>query len=200
MSCVKGRAPWYDLTTGRVKDPLIIGVGGGTCSGKSEFCEQIKQDMQLVGNQLVCLSEHSFYKTPPPGRFSSFPFSFSFLFFFSFGSLLLPRFLMLFLIFFFCVCVCFLHSIFLNNFFPSNAQNYNWDHPAALDFDLFYETINAFKCGKNVEVKPKKHSPHDEENNKADEVYGADVLLIVGTLVLYEPKLRELMDLKVCVG
>uniref|UniRef100_A0A7S4L306 uracil phosphoribosyltransferase n=1 Tax=Paramoeba aestuarina TaxID=180227 RepID=A0A7S4L306_9EUKA len=113
-----------------------------------EFCNQVKHHMKLLGNQLVCVSEHSFYKTPPE---------------------------------------------------DSNSQNYNWDHPEAVDFELFYNTLNSLKLGKNVEIAVKKHSPHDSENNKNEEVYGADVLLVVGTLVLYEPKLRELMDLKVFI-
>ena len=90
MANLKGRAPWYDLATGRVKDPLIIGVAGGSCSGKSEFCDQIKEEMgkKLVGNQLVCISEHSFYKTPPIGRYL-FSFIFSLYLFFPLFPLLL---------------------------------------------------------------------------------------------------------------
>eukprot|EP01120_Amphizonella_sp_Union-15-10_P010370 TRINITY_DN4138_c0_g1_i1.p1 TRINITY_DN4138_c0_g1~~TRINITY_DN4138_c0_g1_i1.p1 ORF type:complete len:365 (-),score=62.39 TRINITY_DN4138_c0_g1_i1:4-1098(-) len=60
---MEGRPPWYDAT-GSIKTPLLIGVCGGSASGKSSVCSEIIKRMKIPW---VCLlSLDSFYKGLTP--------------------------------------------------------------------------------------------------------------------------------------
>ncbi|KAJ8977653.1 hypothetical protein NQ317_002455, partial [Molorchus minor] len=53
------------------KTPFLIGVGGGTASGKSTVCKRIMQklgqvDMDQKQRQVVCISQDSFYRELSP--------------------------------------------------------------------------------------------------------------------------------------
>ncbi|GAM27797.1 hypothetical protein SAMD00019534_109730, partial [Acytostelium subglobosum LB1] len=54
-----GRPPWYD-TTGKPKCPLVIGVCGGSASGKTSVCHKVIQSLNV--RWVVLLSMDSFYK------------------------------------------------------------------------------------------------------------------------------------------
>uniref|UniRef100_A0A1L8DLA6 uridine/cytidine kinase n=1 Tax=Nyssomyia neivai TaxID=330878 RepID=A0A1L8DLA6_9DIPT len=52
---------------GEVKQPFLIGVAGGTASGKSTVCKRIMEqlgqaDMDHAQRQVVCISQDSFYR------------------------------------------------------------------------------------------------------------------------------------------
>lgn len=44
------------------KNPFLIGVAGGTASGKSTLCEKIMEKLGIGSDQVVCLSQESFYR------------------------------------------------------------------------------------------------------------------------------------------
>ncbi|XP_059607913.1 uridine-cytidine kinase isoform X1 [Phlebotomus argentipes] len=55
------------MTNGEVKQPFLIGVAGGTASGKSTVCKRIMEqlgqaDMDHTQRQVVCISQDSFYR------------------------------------------------------------------------------------------------------------------------------------------
>merc|ERR1712137_407006 len=54
-----GRPPWYDRG-GSSKKPFIIGVSGGTSSGKTTVCHKIVEELNIPW--AVLLSQDSFYK------------------------------------------------------------------------------------------------------------------------------------------
>lgn len=59
MLFTAGRPPWYD-TEGQLKVPFIIGVGGGSASGKTTVARKI---IESLGVQwVILLSMDSFYK------------------------------------------------------------------------------------------------------------------------------------------
>ena len=55
-----GRAPWYDSEECSVKSPLIIGVTGGTASGKTTVCSRVKSRLQTPWVSLISMD--SFYR------------------------------------------------------------------------------------------------------------------------------------------
>ncbi|KAN0034382.1 hypothetical protein ACTFIV_000888 [Dictyostelium citrinum] len=54
-----GRPPWYD-SKGNLKNPLVIGVCGGSASGKTTVCDKIIANLNV--RWVVLLSMDSFYK------------------------------------------------------------------------------------------------------------------------------------------
>ncbi|KYQ93010.1 uridine kinase [Tieghemostelium lacteum] len=66
-----GRPPWYDLS-GKLKNPLVIGVCGGSASGKTSVCERVIANLNV--RWVVLLSMDSFYLQMPhdadPGKYN----------------------------------------------------------------------------------------------------------------------------------
>ncbi|KAF2070488.1 hypothetical protein CYY_008186 [Polysphondylium violaceum] len=66
-----GRPPWYD-STGKLKNPLVIGVCGGSASGKTSVCDKVIEALNV--RWVVLLSMDSFYlqlpKTADPGKYN----------------------------------------------------------------------------------------------------------------------------------
>jgi uridine kinase len=60
-----GRAPWWD-ETGRSREPFMIGVTGGTASGKTTVCRKIIDQLNLPW--VVILSMDRFYRTLMPAE------------------------------------------------------------------------------------------------------------------------------------
>eukprot|EP01114_Cavostelium_apophysatum_P020564 TRINITY_DN6931_c0_g2_i1.p1 TRINITY_DN6931_c0_g2~~TRINITY_DN6931_c0_g2_i1.p1 ORF type:complete len:452 (-),score=92.24 TRINITY_DN6931_c0_g2_i1:114-1469(-) len=58
-----GRPPWYDAT-GSVKEPFMVGICGGTASGKTTVCQKIIESLQV--RWVLVLSMDSFYKVLTP--------------------------------------------------------------------------------------------------------------------------------------
>jgi uridine kinase len=54
-----GRPPWYD-STGSLKQPFLIGVAGGTASGKTTVCKNIIEKLRV--RWVLLLSMDSFYR------------------------------------------------------------------------------------------------------------------------------------------
>lgn len=84
---------------------------------------------------------------------------------------------------------------FVNN---SNITAFNFDHPEAFDTDLLYERLLALKDGKAVDIPQYdfvKHSRKEETFH----IDPAPVIILDGLMILYEQKIRELLDLKIYV-
>mmetsp|Transcript_47418 Transcript_47418/g.78594 ORF Transcript_47418/g.78594 Transcript_47418/m.78594 type:complete len:567 (-) Transcript_47418:327-2027(-) len=142
------RSPWYNTKGTRV-EPLVIGVTGGTASGKTTVCRKIIDKLGIPW--VVLLSMDRFYRNLTPAE----------------------------------------HKIV-------EAGKFNWDHPSAFDWPLFQKTIAAIRSGRSVDVPRYDFSTNSREKKK-DTVYGADIVIIEGILVLHDKPLRELMDIKVFV-
>ncbi|KOB64116.1 Uridine-cytidine kinase 2 [Operophtera brumata] len=64
----------YSSTNGfESKTPFLIGVAGGTASGKSTVCQRImeklgQQHKEQIERRVVCISQDSFYRTLSPSE------------------------------------------------------------------------------------------------------------------------------------
>uniref|UniRef100_A0AC34QT02 Uridine kinase n=1 Tax=Panagrolaimus sp. JU765 TaxID=591449 RepID=A0AC34QT02_9BILA len=145
----KGRPPWYDITGQRLKKPYLIGICGGSASGKTTVARSI---IERLGMQWVTvLSMDSFYKVLTPEQ----------------------------------------HEL-------AKANEYNFDNPNSFDFDLLYEALKRLSEGKSVDVPVYDFTTHKRDIN-TKVMYGADVLIFEGILAFYDPKIVDLMDIKIFV-
>lgn len=74
----------------------------------------------------------------------------------------------------------------------------NFDHPHSIDFDLLVEHLKELKKGNPIEQPVYSFKEH----NRAKETLTVEpkkVMLVEGILVLANPKLRELFDIKIFV-
>lgn len=74
----------------------------------------------------------------------------------------------------------------------------NFDHPNSIDFDLLIEQVRKLKSGKTIEIPIYSFV---EETRLAGTVTTEpkEVVIVEGILVLSNPKLRELFDIKIYV-
>uniref|UniRef100_A0A915L9B0 Uridine kinase n=1 Tax=Romanomermis culicivorax TaxID=13658 RepID=A0A915L9B0_ROMCU len=78
------------------------------------------------------------------------------------------------------------------------ANNYNFDHPSAFDFEMLVKTLKRLKLGKRVEVPIYNFTTHSREKS-CKTMYGASVLILEGILTFHNKEILEMMDLKIFV-
>lgn len=89
----------------------------------------------------------------------------------------------------------------VDHYFKGRArmENDNFDHPSAIDWDLYEEHLHLLKAGEVVENSPiydmALHGPRAE----TQKIYPNQIILTDGLLNLHTEKLRELADILVYV-
>ena len=126
--------------------PLIVGIAGGSGSGKTTIAESLVQ--KLNGN--VALVQHdAYYRHVPELSFEA-------------------------------------------------RSQVNYDHPASLETELLVEHLVSLRSGQAIE-KPVYDFADHLRSDEVVVVQPALVILVEGILVLAEPDLRDVLDLKVFV-
>ena len=74
----------------------------------------------------------------------------------------------------------------------------NYDHPDAFDWDLLYLHLQRLTAGESVEVPIYDYTIYDR-TDEYELVVPGKVVVVEGILVLWEPRLRGMLDLKVFV-
>lgn len=126
---------------------LIIGIGGGTGSGKTTVVDQIVSD--LPEGQVTVISQDSYYKD-------------------------------------------------LSALSMEDRKKVNFDHPNAIDFPLLCQHLVDLKEGRNILQPMYSFVAH----NRIDETVltsPTNVLVVEGILILTDPNIRNLFDIKVFV-
>jgi len=126
--------------------PLIIGVAGGSGSGKTTVAQQI---IRALGHDRVTFIQTDSYYRDRSGVS------------------------------------------------PKERKQINYDHPDALETELLVEHLDALKAGRPVEVPVYDFTDHVRTGTVTAQPLR--VVVVEGLLVLSEPALRGLMDLKVFV-
>ena len=80
----------------------------------------------------------------------------------------------------------------------SAREQTNYDHPDAFEHELLLEHIEALKNGENVDVPVYDFSQHTR-GSSVRHVQSADFILVEGILLLSDPKLRDLFDVRVFI-
>ena len=127
-------------------DCIIIGIAGGTGSGKSTFTNRLRD---RFGDNITVIYHDNYYK-----RHDDIPFE--------------------------------------------ERKKLNYDHPDALETDLLIEPIKRLRNGESIECPVYDYTVH----NRSDKTVRIDprkIILIEGILLLADPRLRSLLDIKIYV-
>jgi uridine kinase len=127
--------------------PLVVGIAGGTASGKTTVARKVHQ--ALSESRVAFVDQDSYYKE-------------------------------------------------LSHLSLAERQNVNFDHPDAFDSDLMVSHIERLKKGEAVE-KPVYDYVSCTRTGQFNTVRPADIVLVEGILVLHEPKILAVLDLKIFV-
>jgi uridine kinase len=126
---------------------LIIGIAGGTGSGKTTVVHQIMNE--LPETEVGIISQDSYYKQNVGMSYEE-------------------------------------------------RSNINFDHPRAIDFELLVEHLKALKAGETIEQPVYSFVTH----NRTDDTvvtHPRKVMIVEGILILTNPDLRDMFDVKVFV-
>ncbi len=126
-------------------DVHLIGVTGGSGSGKSTVVRRIKE----ANSESVLISQDSYYKSAP----------------------------------------------FINN---SNITSYNFDHPDAFDMDLMLSNLKDLKAGRPC-MMPQYDFVHHCRREEMVRVEPRPLIIIDGLMILYDRRIRDILDLKLYV-
>ncbi len=123
---------------------LIIGIAGGTGSGKTTVVNRIIQ--ALPQGEVAVLPQDSYYKD-------------------------------------------------LSHLKPEDRQKINFDEPQAIEWSLLVDQLASLREGKTVEMPTYSYLTCTRQKETVT-VRPRDVVIVEGILVLCDPVLRDMMDIK----
>ena len=135
-----------DMKTAGGRDIIVIGIAGGTGSGKTTITRKIAE---RFGSEVTVLYHDNYYKAH--------------------------------------------HDLTYDE-----RVRLNYDHPDALETDLMVEHLKKLKAGESIECPVYDFTKH----TRSSQVLRIDpkpVILVEGILLLADPRVRELLDIKVYV-
>lgn len=126
---------------------LIIGLAGGTGSGKTTVVHQIMNE--LPDTEVGVISQDSYYKET-------------------------------------------------HNLSFDERALINFDHPRAIDFDLLVNHLKALKAGETIDQPVYSFVQHNRTDDTVS-THPRKVMIVEGILILTNPELRDLFDIKIYV-
>jgi len=75
----------------------------------------------------------------------------------------------------------------------------NYDHPDALETDLFIVQLKNLLEGKSVEIPEYDFTNHTRKKDITTSISPSPFIIIEGILIFHDPALRDLIDLKIYV-
>jgi uridine kinase len=130
-----------------MKPPLIIGVAGGTASGKTSLAVRLRD--LLTHSDALLIEQDSYYKD-------------------------------------------------LGHLDIESRANVNFDHPDAFDWDLLIEHLGQLRKGHSIQLPIYDYAIHNRSPHSLP-TGARPVILMEGILVLWNPKVREHLDIKLFV-
>lgn len=127
--------------------PILIGITGGTGSGKSTIAKEIYSKFQE--NCIAMIEQDSYYKDQ-----SNIPFE--------------------------------------------ERTKINYDHPKAFDTELLISHLKSLMQGENIEKPVYDFEIHNRKKESIT-VESKDIIIVEGILILEDPGIRELLDIKIYV-
>lgn len=77
-------------------------------------------------------------------------------------------------------------------------SNINFDHPRSIDFELLVQQLKDLKAGKTIEQPLYSFVTHNRTDDTVS-THPRKVMIVEGILILANPELRDLFDIKVFV-
>ncbi|UCD38106.1 MAG: uridine kinase, partial [Fidelibacterota bacterium] len=81
---------------------------------------------------------------------------------------------------------------------PKERMRINFDHPDSVDFERMHQDLESLLTGKSVEVPIYDYTAHTRKA-EARHISGHRLIILEGILVLADPAVRDLMDIKIYV-
>ena len=78
----------------------------------------------------------------------------------------------------------------------TDRSKINFDHPDSIDFDLFYQQINEYLTGSDIETPTYSYKRHKRLKKKGNLRQG-DLLIVDGILILLKKSIRDFFDLSI---
>lgn len=75
-------------------------------------------------------------------------------------------------------------------------NEYDFDAPSAIDFDVLVEKLRDLKQGRRAEIPVYSFSRHQREEHTTS-IYSPHVLILEGIFALYDQRVLDLLDLKI---
>ncbi|XP_076904971.1 uridine kinase-like protein 4 [Bidens hawaiensis] len=79
----------------------------------------------------------------------------------------------------------------------TRVHEYNFDHPDAFDNEKLLLAVEMLKHGKSVDIP--KYNFRTYKNSISRKVNPSDVIILEGILIFHDPRVRELMNMKIFV-
>ena len=159
---IQGRPPWFNKEGDVLREPFLIGICGGSASGKTTVANNVIQELNVPWVTLLSMDSCEYL----------------FCFCFNFHFLSFDRFLV--------------YKVLSQEQHEASARNeYNFDHPEAIDFSLLKETLKNLKEFKKVEVPIYNFMTHKREEHKT-ELYGADIIIFEGIFAFHDEVSKNL--------
>ena len=130
-----------------MKDILVVGIAGGSASGKTTVVKAITEQLQ---EKVVVIPQDSYYRD-------------------------------------------------LSHFTEEQKRVHNFDHPDSIDFELLRAQLQELREGRDVEQPIYSYITCGRSKDETVHIKPADVIIVEGILIFTDPKLRELMDIKIFV-
>ena len=127
-------------------DTFIIGIAGGSGSGKSTFTNRLKDEF---GDDIAVIYHDNYYR-----RQDDLPFE--------------------------------------------ERKKVNYDHPDSLETDLLVEHLASLRRGEAVDYPVYDYSMHNR-SDRFVRIEPRPIIIAEGILLLSEPRIRDLMDIKIFV-
>ena len=74
----------------------------------------------------------------------------------------------------------------------------NYDHPDAFETDLMVEQLKELKAGKAIRCPVYSYADH-QRTSEAELILPSNVVIVEGILIFQDPRLREMLDIKIFV-
>ena len=74
----------------------------------------------------------------------------------------------------------------------------NYDHPDAFETDLMIEQLKELKAGKAIRCPVYSYADH-QRTNETELIRPSKVVIVEGILIFQDPRLREMLDIKIFV-
>lgn len=74
----------------------------------------------------------------------------------------------------------------------------NYDHPDAFETSLLVEHLKALKAGRSIQCPVYSYVDHNRTDETV-EVFPTKVIIVEGILIFQDPRLREMLDIKIFV-
>lgn len=84
---------------------------------------------------------------------------------------------------------------YVNN---QNITGFNFDHPSAFDTELLVQHLNALRSGQPIDM-PTYDFVRNRRGQDTTHVDPGKLIVIDGILIFFDPRVRELIDLKIYV-